>query len=106
MTTTPGLTGLPVVWSEDCLRHEPDGEVWLGVWEPGTEVPERATALLAALTQAGGSGTDARRHDPGALLALHDAELVDHLATVWAQREADGYQRDYTRRRGRAYCLP
>ncbi len=106
MTTTPGLTGLPVVWSEDCLRHEPDGEVWLGVWEPGTEVPERATALLAALTQAGASVMDARRHDLDALLAVHDAELVDHLATIWAQWEADGYERDYGSRRVVPYVFP
>ena len=48
--TSPHLTGLPVVWSEDCLRHKPAGEVWLGVWEPGTEVPERATVLLARVS--------------------------------------------------------
>ena len=77
--TTPGLAGLPVVWSEDCLRHEPAGEVWLGVWEQGTEVPERATVLLAALAAAGAAVTDARPHADDALLAVHDAELVEHL---------------------------
>jgi len=106
MTTTPGLTGLPVVWSEDCLRHEPDGEVWLGVWEPGTEVPDRATALLAALTEAGASVTDARRHDTDALLTVHDAELVDHLATICAQWKAGGYDRDYGHRRVVPYVFP
>src|ERR1700730_1621224 len=25
------------VWSDDCERHDPAGEVWLGVWTPGTE---------------------------------------------------------------------
>ena len=29
---------VPVVWSEDCLRHEPGGEVWLGVRDDGTPV--------------------------------------------------------------------
>ena len=44
--TRPGeKLSIPVVWSPDCLRHEPDGEVWLGVWEQGTEVPERAVVL-------------------------------------------------------------
>src|SRR2546430_4149755 len=48
------LAGMPLVWHPDCLLHEPEGEVWLGVWEPGTEVPERAKVLLEALTSAGG----------------------------------------------------
>ena len=104
--TTPVLTGLPVVWSEDCLRHEPAGEVWLGVWEPGTELPERATVLLAALTQAGATVTDTRRHMDATLLAVHDAELVDHLATIWAEWEAGGYERDYGRRRVVPYVFP
>ena len=30
---------VPVVWSEDCLRHEPLAEIWLGVRTAGTEVP-------------------------------------------------------------------
>ena len=104
--TAPGITGLPAVWSEDCLRHDPAGEVWLGVWEPGTEVPERAIVLLEALTQAGASMTGAWRHDPDALLAVHDDELVDHLATIWAQWEAGGYERDYGRRRVVPYVFP
>jgi acetoin utilization deacetylase AcuC-like enzyme len=102
----PRLTGLPVVWSQDCLRHEPDGEVWLGVWEPGTEVPERASALLAALTGAGASVTDAQWHEADALLAVHDAELVDHLATIWAQWEAGGYISEYGRSRVVPYVFP
>jgi acetoin utilization deacetylase AcuC-like enzyme len=104
--TAPGLIGLPVVWSEDCLRHEPAGEVWLGVWEPGTELPERASVLLAALTEAGASVADARRHAPDTLLAVHDAELVDHLATIWAQWEAGGYVSEYGRSRVVPYVFP
>src|SRR5216684_2020835 len=79
------LAGLPVVWSADCLRHEPAGEVWLGVWENGTEVPERAAVLLDALTAAGARVTAARPHGDADLLAVHDADLVDHLSTVWEQ---------------------
>src|SRR6266567_7604293 len=86
--TTPGLAGLPVVWGEDCLWHDPAGEVWLGVWEQGTEVPERARVLLAALTEAGATVTGALPHADDALLAVHDAELVEHLSTIWAQWEA------------------
>ena len=104
--TTAHLTGLPVVWSEDCLRHDPAGEVWLGVWEPGTELPERASLLLAALTKAGASVTDARRHEPDALLAVHDAELVEHLASIWAQWVAGGYVSEYGRSRVVPYVFP
>jgi acetoin utilization deacetylase AcuC-like enzyme len=104
--TTPDLTGLPVVWSEDCLRHEPAGEVWLGVWEPGTEVPERAHVLLEALTQAGASVTGGRRHEPDPLLAVHDAELIDHLATIWAQWDAGGYVSEHGRTRVVPYVFP
>ena len=58
---------VPVIWSDDCLRHEPAGEVWLGLWETGTEVPQRATVLLDALTAAGVAGTDAVPHGDDAL---------------------------------------
>ena len=100
------LPGLPVVWSADCLAHEPGGEVWLGVWETGTEVPERATVLLDALTAAGAAVTAARPHDDAALLAVHDAELVDHLGTIWAQWEAGGYVADHGRTRVVPYVFP
>jgi acetoin utilization deacetylase AcuC-like enzyme len=104
--TTQVLAGLPAVWSADCLRHEPAGEVWLGVWETGTEVPERASVLLRAVTEAGASVTDARPHDRTALTTVHDAELVDHLATIWAQWQAGGYERDYGRSRVVPYVFP
>ena len=103
--TTQVLAGLPAVWSADCLRHEA-GEVWLGVWETGTEVPERASVLLHAVTEAGATVTDARPHDPSALTAVHDAELVEHLATIWAQWQAGGYERDYGRSRAVPYVFP
>ncbi len=100
------LNGLPVVWHEDCLLHEPAGEVWLGIWEPGTEVPERARVLLDALTGAGAAMTEARQHEVDALLAVHDAELVEHLATIWARWEADGYEAEYGRSRVVPYVFP
>jgi len=102
----PALPGLPVVWSADCLRHEPGGEVWLGVWEAGTEVPERAAVLLDALTSAGARITDAATHSDEALLAVHDAELVTHLATIWADWEAGRYPAEYGRSRVVPYVFP
>jgi len=102
----PHLNGLPVVWNEDCLLHEPAGEVWLGIWGPGTEVPERAKVLLDALTRAGAVVTEATQHEVDALLAVHDRELVEHLATIWAQWEAGGYEREYGRSRVVPYVFP
>jgi acetoin utilization deacetylase AcuC-like enzyme len=104
--TTPSLAGLPVVWSDDCLRHEPAGEVWLGVWDEGTEVPERATAVLEAVTAAGGAVHAAVAHDDDALLAVHDAELISHLRDIWAQWEAGGYVSEYGRTRVVPYVFP
>ena len=103
---TTSLTGLPVVWDADCLRHEPAGEVWLGVWETGTEVPERATVLLKALTAAGGVQAASQPHDDTALLAVHDGELLDHLATIWAQWEAGRYLTEHGRTRVVPYVFP
>jgi acetoin utilization deacetylase AcuC-like enzyme len=100
------VTGMPVVWDSDCLLHEPDGEVWLGVWEAGTEFPERAIVLLDALTSAGARVTAATAHDDAAILAVHDAALVDHLATVWEDWEAAGYRSQHGRRRVVPYLFP
>jgi acetoin utilization deacetylase AcuC-like enzyme len=103
---TGSVAGLPVIWHADCLRHEPAGEVWLGVWEEGTEVPERATVLLEALTSAGAAVTEAEPHGLDTLLAVHDADLVEHLATIWRRWEAGGYPADYGRTRVVPYVFP
>jgi acetoin utilization deacetylase AcuC-like enzyme len=103
---TSSELSLPVVWSADCLRHQPDGEVWLGVWEPGTEVPERATALLDALRAAGSPVVAAVRHADACLRAVHDQSLLDHLATIWAEWVAAGYPAAHGRRRVVPYVFP
>ncbi len=100
------MAGFPVVWHRDCLLHDPEGEVWLGVWEPGTELPERATVLLDALRSAGAEVIQADAHDDGAILAVHDAALVEHLATVWADWEAGGYPSEHGRPRVVPYIFP
>jgi acetoin utilization deacetylase AcuC-like enzyme len=103
---TGSVAGLPVIWHPDCLRHEPAGEVWLGVWETGTEVPERASVLLDALTSAGAAVVDAGSYDLDALAAVHDAALIEHLATIWQQWEAGGYPAEYGRSRVVPYVFP
>ncbi len=106
MTIKSGKLGVPVVWHADCLRHEPAGEVWLGMREDGTEVPDRARVILRALTEAGAPVVTALPHDPDALLAVHDAALIEHLATVWADWEAGRYLADYGRDRVVPYVFP
>jgi acetoin utilization deacetylase AcuC-like enzyme len=74
---------LTYVWSDDCLRHEPDTEVWVGVRTPATEVPARAVAIRAELVAVGAQEVAAVAHDDAALLAVHDPGLVEFLRTAW-----------------------
>ncbi len=97
---------VPVVWSEDCVRHEPAGEVWLGVRDPGTEVPARALALRDALSAAGAPVLAAREHDDAILLAVHDPRLVDHLAGIWRDWSDAGLPAEYGRDRVVPYVFP
>jgi acetoin utilization deacetylase AcuC-like enzyme len=80
----------PVVWSDDVLRHEPKGEVWVGVMTPGTEVPERATVLRDTCLAAGATLVPSAPHDDSMLHAVHDPGLLAHLETIadeWARGE-------------------
>ena len=97
---------VPVVWSEDCLRHEPAGEVWLGVRDPGTEIPARALVLREALVAAGAPVVPARRHGDEVLRAVHDPLLLDHLAGVWREWEAAGLPDRHGRDRVVPYVFP
>jgi acetoin utilization deacetylase AcuC-like enzyme len=74
---------LPFVWSDDCLRHEPEAEVWVGTRTPATEVPARLVAIRGELLSDGAREVAARAHDDSALLAVHDPALVEFLRTAW-----------------------
>ena len=78
----------PFVWSDDCLRHEPEAEVWVGVRTPATEVPARAVAIRGSLVEAGAREVAATAHDDSALLAVHDPALVEFLRTAWSEWSA------------------
>jgi acetoin utilization deacetylase AcuC-like enzyme len=82
---------VPVVWSDECLRHEPGGEVWIGIPIAGDEVPVRIVRIRESLTAAGAPVVDAETHPDEALLAVHDARLVDFLRTAWDRWEDAGY---------------
>jgi acetoin utilization deacetylase AcuC-like enzyme len=74
---------LPFVWSDDCLLHEPEAEVWVGVRTPATEVPARAVAIRGELVTAGAREVASAAHDDSAVLAVHDSALVEYLRTAW-----------------------
>lgn len=76
------MSPIPVVWSAQCRRHDPRGEVWLGVRTAGSEVPDRVDVIVDALRSAGHRLVDPVAHDDILLTAVHDGRLVEHLATV------------------------
>jgi acetoin utilization deacetylase AcuC-like enzyme len=78
----------PFVWSDDCLRHEPVAEVWVGVRTTATEVPARALAIREALLIDDAREVAAVPHDDSALLAVHDEALVTFLRTAWDEWSA------------------
>jgi acetoin utilization deacetylase AcuC-like enzyme len=82
------------VWSDDCLRHEPDTEVWVGTRTPATEVPARAVAIHEALLEVGAHEVPDVAHDDAALLAVHDPALVEFLRTAWNAWSAAGLPSD------------
>ena len=85
---------MPFVWSDDCLRHEPAAEVWVGTRTPATEVPARATAIREALVAAGAPQVGAAAHPDEPLLAVHDETLVSYLRSAWEQWAAAGLPSD------------
>ena len=80
--------------------------MWLGVWEAGTELPQRAELLRDALSSAGGVITTATPHDDSALTAVHDEDLIEHLSTVWDQWVAAGFPAEHKRTRVVPYLFP
>ncbi len=82
---------LPVVWSDDCLLHEPGAEIWVGVSTPAAETPSRAEAIRAALDA---RVVEAEPHADDALLEAHDPDLLAYLASAWQQWELAGLPED------------
>ena len=80
-----------VVRSSRARDHVPSAEIWLGMRTPGTEVPERVDAIESAL--ADWPMVEATAHDDTVLLSVHDAELVEHVRTVWERWEEYGADR-------------
>ncbi len=96
----------PVVWSDQCLLHEPGGEIWIGLPIPGDEVPERAVRIREALVAAGARVVDARSHADDTVLCVHDERLVEFLRTASERWQAAGYPTDPGQDRVVPYIYP
>jgi acetoin utilization deacetylase AcuC-like enzyme len=97
---------MPVVWSDRHRLHDPGGEVWVGVRTPGTEVPERAERVRAALEADGVRIVEAERQPDEALLAVHDPALLAYLEAAWRDWEAAGLTEDPGQDRVVPYLFP
>jgi acetoin utilization deacetylase AcuC-like enzyme len=83
-----------MVWSADVLHHVPDAEIWVGVRTPGTELPDRAEVLRAAVVGAGATEVDAEAHDDALLDAVHDPAMTRWLREAWDLWVEAGFDRD------------
>lgn len=97
---------VPFVWHPRTRRHVPSAEIWLGVRTPGTEVVERVNVIREALIRAGHPEVTARDPERGALLAVHSAELLDHLRTIHDAWVVGGYPTDPGQDRVVPYVFP
>lgn len=97
---------MPVVCSERHRLHNPAGEVWVGVRTPGTEVPERAELIRAALLAAGAEPVAAEEHPEQPLLRVHSRELLSYLASAWEGWLAAGLDEDPGQDRVVPYLFP
>jgi acetoin utilization deacetylase AcuC-like enzyme len=97
---------LPLVWSDECLLHEPGGEVWIGTVVRGDEVPARALRIRETLTAAGAATVEARTHDDRELLEVHDAGLVRFLRSAWERWDEAGYPDLHRQDRVVPYIFP
>lgn len=85
---------IPVVWTDAHRLHAPATGVWVGVPIPADELPERAERIRASLADAGAPIVLAEPHADEALLAVHDARLVEFLQRAWERWSAAGYPVD------------
>jgi acetoin utilization deacetylase AcuC-like enzyme len=96
----------PVVWSDACLRHQPKGEVWVGVTIEGTEVPERANVIRKTLEAAGADIVTATEHSDDVLLSVHSPELVDWMRSSSQEWDAAGFPEEPGQDRVVPYVFP
>ncbi|HUG63948.1 MAG TPA: histone deacetylase family protein [Gaiellaceae bacterium] len=97
---------IPVTWSEAHRLHAPAMAVWVGVTIDADELPERADRIRSELEEAGARVVEAEPHDDDALLAVHDAGLVEFLRAAWADWDEAGLPDDPGQSEVVAYIFP
>jgi acetoin utilization deacetylase AcuC-like enzyme len=97
---------IPIVWSEEHRLHDPRAEIWVGVRTPAVAVAARADAIRAELEAAGHPLVAAVPQPDAAIAAVHDAALLEFLATAWERWEACGLTRDPGQDRVVPYFFP
>jgi len=97
---------MQVVWSPKTRLHEPGGEIWVGVPEPGDELPVRVDRILSALLAPRFEAVEAVGHDDSVLAAVHDPAFLHHLETVHAEWLRSGIPESVGQRRVVPYMFP
>jgi acetoin utilization deacetylase AcuC-like enzyme len=100
------VLGIPVVSSEDCERHDPHAEIWVGVRTVGTEVAARVSAIRDTSVAAGLPQVAAVPHDDEVLSMVHSPELLGYLRTAWQNWESSGLLDDPGQDRVVPYFVP
>jgi acetoin utilization deacetylase AcuC-like enzyme len=100
------VLAIPVVSSDDCLRHDPQAEIWIGVPTAGTEVAGRVSAIRDAAVAADLPQVDATLHDDAILSRVHSPELLGYLRTAWQNWESAGLPDDPGQDRVVPYFVP
>lgn len=97
---------MQVFWSPRTRLHIPGGEVWVGLPNPGDEVPERVDLILEALTKAGHDPVEAGPQDDAALRAVHEPAFLAHLEGIHAEWMASRIPAEVGQDRVVGYAFP
>jgi acetoin utilization deacetylase AcuC-like enzyme len=100
------VLGIPIVSSDECRRHDPSAEIWVGVRTPGTEVAERVDVIRNATIAAGAPQVNAEPHGDDVLASVHAPELLHYLRNAWHDWESSGLLDDPGQDRVVPYFVP